>query len=272
MRGKKAFLLFCCLPVFYCCNPVKKAQKNTDPKARLEQAVKFFEAKKYYRALPLFDELTGYFRGRPEMEDLTYYLAYCHYYTGEYLVAAYHFKNYATTYFSSPRAEECLYMHARCYYEISPPMRLDQQYTYDCMDAIQIFANNYPQSAYMPRINAMMDDLIAKLQNKAYFNAFLYYRMEKYKAAATALENLLRDYPDAPQAEQAQFFILKSWYLYALNSIPSRQLERYQRVTQLYAGFRNRYPASNYLNEATQLYEASLQQINKLQQHEHAQN
>ncbi|MCS6992010.1 MAG: outer membrane protein assembly factor BamD [Chitinophagales bacterium] len=254
------------------CSTPQQARKADDPKARLQLAKKYFEQKKYYRALPLFDELMTYFRGTPEMEDLLYRLAWCHYHTGEFLVAAYHFKNYATTYADNARAEECLFMHARCYYEIAPPMRLDQRYTYDCMDAIQIFANNYPQSPRMAEANAMMDDLIARLQNKAFFNAYLYYRMERYKAAATAFDNMLHDYPDAPQAEQVHFLILKSWYLYALNSIPSKQTERYQQVTRLYTQFRSRYPQSAYLKEATQLYETSLQQLQKLQQHEHAQN
>ncbi|MCS6916490.1 MAG: outer membrane protein assembly factor BamD [Chitinophagales bacterium] len=272
MRSAVFSFMVCCLLVFSACTSSHKAQKQSDPQARLELAKKYFEAKKYYRALPLFDELMGYFRGRPEMEDILYHLAWCHYHTDEFLVAAYHFKNYATTYPTEARAEECLFMHARCYYEIAPPMRLDQSYTYDCMNAIQIFANNYPQSRFLADANVMMDDLIARLQDKAFFNAYLYYRMDKYKAAATAFENMLRDYPDAPQAEQCRFLILKSWYLYAANSVPSKQQERFQQVTRLYAAFRTRYPDSIYGTEAEQLYQNALQQLNKLEKNEFVQN
>ena len=91
-----------------------------------------------------------------------------------------------------------------------------------------------------------------------------YYKMEKYKAAHTAFQNLLRDYPDSQHAEYVMFLIVKSDYYYALNSVPNKQEERYESAINSYKTFTNKYTSSQYQNEAQNIYEASVKNINKL--------
>ncbi len=265
MRVRQRFLgavLF--LLIVAACSPQQKMLKTADPKTKFELAKTYYTQGKYYRALPLFDELFNIMKGTADIEQLLYYYAYCYYHTGEYLVAAYHFKSYATQYPNAPHAEECLFMHAMCYYTVSPGIKLDQTYTQSAMDAIRLFVNNYPQSRYLPQANEMLDRLHAKLEQKAFYNAYLYFHMEKYKAAITAFENFLRDFPDAQRGEEVQFLMLKSNYLYALNSAPRRQLERFERTLQLCSAFQKKFGQSPFLNEAKLLCENSQKFVNKL--------
>lgn len=250
------------------CSEYQQVVKSDDYYLKFAKSKEYYEKGKYYQALPLLEELISFFKGTNLMQDILYYYAYCHYQTGEYLIAAYHFKNYSNTYQSDPRAEECLYMNAKCYYEVSPNFMLEQSYTSQCMEAVQLFVNAYPDSKYVPDANKMMDEMREKLEQKAFYNAELYFRMGKYNAAAQAFQNMIRDYPDSKDAERAQFLQLKSSYLYAVNSITSKQPVRYENTITAYETFATRYSKSVYLGEAKDIYASSLKNLNKLKTNE----
>jgi outer membrane protein assembly factor BamD len=271
MKFPKRFFLFISLItvlVATSCSDYNRVQKSDDYYLKLAKAKEYYDARKYYQALPLYEELISFFKGTNMMQDILYYYAYCHYQTGEFLVAAYHFKNYANTYAGDARAEECLFMSAKCYYEVSPSYMLEQSYTQQCMEAIQLFANTYPNSKFIPEANNMLDEMRTKLQQKSYYSADLYYRMGKYNAATVAFQNMLRDYPESKDAELAMFMQVKSNYLYAINSIPGKQAERYQSTITTYKAFVSRYPTSKYLDEATSIHDESLKNLNKLKPNE----
>jgi len=258
------FPLFAVLIFTASCNQYQQVVKSDDYNLKLAKAKEYYNKGLYYKALPLFEELLSFYKGTNVMQDVLYYYAYCHYQTGEYLVASYHFKNYATTYTSDPRAEECLFMSAKCYQLVSPSYMLEQSYTKDCIDAAQLFVNTYPNSSYVADANKMVDDMRAKLEEKAYYGAYLYYKMERYKAAHTAFQNLLRDYPDSEHAEYVMFLILKSDYYYALNSVPNKQQERFETTITTYQNFTNKYTSSKYQTDAQNIYEASVKNLNKI--------
>ena len=271
---KRFSLLLIIFPLAFVtsCSEYQQVVKSDDPYLKYAKAKEYFEDEKYYKAMPLLDELISFFKGTNLMQDILYYYAFCHYETGEFLVAAYHFKTYASTYIADPRAEECLFMNAKCYYTISPNMMLEQSYSYDCVEAIQLFVNAYPDSKFVPEANQMMDDMREKLEEKAFYNANLYYKMERYKAASVAFQNLLRDFPDSKHAEVAMFMIVKANYLYAQNSISTKQRERYENTITLYQSFVSRYNQSELLSEAKTIYESSLKNLDKIKANEQNQN
>ncbi|HYV94052.1 MAG TPA: outer membrane protein assembly factor BamD [Chitinophagales bacterium] len=246
------------------CSEYAMVVKSDDYYLKFAKAKEYYLDKKYYQALPLFEELISFFKGTNLMQDILYYYSYCHYQTGEYLVAAYHFKNYASTYPSDPRAEECLFMSAKCYFDVSPSYMLEQSYTEQCMESIQLFVNTYPDSKFVADANKMFDACRQKMEEKAFYSADLYFRMEKYNAAAVAFDNMQRDYPESKDAELAMFMQLKSDYLYAVKSIPGKQPERYRTTITAYQTFTSRYSNSKYLDEAKTIYEASLKNLSKI--------
>jgi outer membrane protein assembly factor BamD len=250
------------------CSEYQQVVKSDDYNLKLTKAKEYYEKGQYYRAQPLLEELLSFFKGTSTMQDVLYYYAFCHYQTGEYLIASYHFKNFATTYATDPRAEECLFMSAKCYADISPNYMLEQSYTLDCINAAQLFTNTYPNSKYVTQANQMVGDMRRKLERKAFYSADLYYRMQKYNAASVAFQNLLRDYPDSPDAEQIMYLMLKSDYLYALNSIPSKQEERYEDAVKTYQNYSNKYPEGKFSSEAKSIYETSVRNLNKIKSNE----
>jgi outer membrane protein assembly factor BamD len=159
-------------------------------------------------------------------------------------------------------------MNAKCYYLMSPDVELEQSYTQKAIDELQLFTNLYPSGTYIADANQMIDDMRRKLELKAFLSGELYYRMGKYKAASVTFQNLLKNYPDSPNAELASFLIVKSNYYYALNSIPLKQKERYQTAIDSYQLFTIRFSGSSYTSEAKSYYESSLKNLNKIKPNE----
>ena len=58
--------------------------------------------------------------------------------------------------------------------------------------------------------------------------------------------------------------VIKSNYLYALNSIPAKQKERYMATIDSYQLFSNKYSTSSYIGEAKDLYESTNKNLTKI--------
>src|SRR5690606_41170030 len=82
------------------------------------------------------------------------------------------------------------------------------------------FVNIYPESERAEEAAELIQDLRDKLEKKAFDNAKLYYDMgtaDDYRAAVIAFDNVLKTYPDTKSAEEIEFLMTKSQYLYADN-------------------------------------------------------
>ena len=227
--------------------------KSTDMEAKQEYAIKLYQKGKYYKALPLFEELITTFRGTKKAEQTYYYYAYTNYQLEDYETAAYDFGNFATSFPNSTLAEECAYMHAYCYYLNSPDYSLDQSSTIKALNEMQLFIDQYPRSSRVEEGNQLIDKLRYKLETKDYENAKMYYHMEEFKAAVTAFKNLQKDYPSSIYREEAMFLGLKSEFLLAENSIETKKQERYQSALTSCGEFTAAYPESRFRKDTEKI-------------------
>ncbi|RLD79440.1 MAG: outer membrane protein assembly factor BamD, partial [Bacteroidetes bacterium] len=97
--------------------------------------------------------------------------------------------------------------------------------------------------------NELIDDLFLKLQKKSYDNAYLYYKIGQYKAAAVALKSSLDNYPNSGYREDILYLIIKSKYIFALNSAYGKTTERLNEALIGYRIFVKSYPDSDYMKE-----------------------
>jgi outer membrane protein assembly factor BamD len=250
--------------LFSSCSKYQRVLKGSDMNLKFETAEKYYLKEDYYRALQLLDELIVAFRGTEKGEKVYYYYAYSNYHIGDYVMASYHFNNFLTTYPNSKYSEEVQFMYAYCFYLDSPVASLDQTNSLDAIDKFQLFINRYPKSEKVVQANSLIDELRMKLETKAFNNAKLYYRTENYKAAITSFQNVLNDFPATIFKEEIYYLIFRSAYLYAFNSIPSKQLERYKDAKEYYLKLVDTFPQSSYLQDAEKSYNNVQQQIGKL--------
>ena len=231
------------------CSQYQKTLKSDDLEYKYEQATKYYEDGEFFKAMTLYEELIGLYRGLGKAEQIYYYYAYCHYYLEDYIMAGFYFKNFIRTYPNSTHAEESMFLSAYCYYLNSPPPSLDQTSTYKAINEMQLFANRYPKSEKVSECNDLIDVLRDKLEKKAYDNSKLYFNLREYKASIVAFNNVIKDFPDTQYKEQVLFFILKSNYLWAVNSIDSKKKERLDETIEAYEKFESCHPPVAELGE-----------------------
>lgn len=232
------------------CNEYQKILKSNDLDYKFKKAVELFQNEEYVKAFPLFDELLLLHRGTDKAEQIYYYYSISEYEKGNLLSAAHHLKNFATTYHSNIKAEECAYLSVYCHYLLSPKYSLDQINTYKALDEAAIFLDKYPSSTYYNDCLALQSKLKLKLDRKSFENAKLYFTTQNYKSAIHAFNFTLQENPNSSFNEEILFLQLKSYYFLAKNSVEEKKDKRIKDTIIAFNQFRNTYPKSQYLNES----------------------
>lgn len=248
-----------------CKSKFQKALKSTDSKKKIEVAEYFFKKKDFYRAQTLFDQIENDVANTPMAEKILFYQAECDFGLKMYGLAGYRYKIYYETYPTNANAEEALYRNAYCIFLESQDAELDQTDTYKAVETFKIFVSVYPDSKYVEECNKYLDKLRNKLSQKAFNNAKLYYNIGAYKSAIVSLRNVVNDFPEIAQREEIDFLILRSNYLLAENSIPEKQVERFQETIGAFEEFTEYYTeSSKYMISAKQIKEKAVIELNKI--------
>ena len=260
-------LLFILLPILLgSCSEYQKVLKSTDAEYKFAKAVEYYDAGQYNRAFPLFDELLTIYRGSSRAEIVYFYYAQTNFQLEDYILAAYHFKNFQKTFPSSDKASEAAFMVGYCYYLESPVFSLDQAYTYKAINELQLFANANPNSDKLYQCNEIIIELRRKLEKKSFEVAKLYYDTRNYQAAVVAFNNTLNDYPDTQFRKEALYLRLKSAYELAKHSIESKKYQRFIESQTAYFEFVNKYPDSKEAKNANEMYEKIQLEISNIKQ------
>jgi outer membrane protein assembly factor BamD len=236
------------------CSRFSKIQKSTDYDYKLRMAEKYYVAKKYNYAQQLYEELFPLMKGQPQFEDLFYKYAYCSYHLHDWMQAENLFKQFVEVFPNSPKAEEMEFMRAYTYYRQSPKSALDQTNTQKTIGLMQTFINTHPNSPKNKEASDIMDKCRAKLEEKEYSSATLYYNMGHFRAAAIAYTSLMNDFPDSQKSDAYKLQIIKSYYSFALNSIEEKKITRFEQVITECNDFMDRFPEST-LKKEVESYE-----------------
>ena len=239
------------------CGEYEKLLKSRDYKAKYEMGVKMYEDGEFARAGTLFDQVANIYRGTTKADTVKYYQAKAYYGQRDYMMAGYYFSELSATYANSVYLEEADFMKAYCYYKQSPRAELDQENTYQTITATQMFLSKYPISDHVPECMEIVSEMRNKLVEKSFISARLYYDLGYYDSAILALRNSLMEYPDTEYREELMFLILRSSFLLADRSIPSKQRERYQATVDEYLSFIGEFPEGQHTREAQRMYESS---------------
>lgn len=264
-RVVSALFVLLCL-VWGCRSEFEQVRLSNEPEKILNAANKYYDDGEYLRAQTLYDLVISQYRGRPEAENLFFRYAYTYYNLKQYTLAAHYFNNFSTTFAYSDLREEADYMSAFSNYQLSPSFRLEQSQTIQAIQGFQDFVNRYPNSTRVAECNRLIDEMRAKLEEKAYASAALYYEIGEYEGAIQSFENMLRDFPDTERIELVRYQILRAAYLFAGKSIYEKRKERYELAIEKYMDFTRKFPKSDYQAEAKSIYKDCQEQIKILNQ------
>jgi outer membrane protein assembly factor BamD len=241
--------------LFSSCSEYQLILKSANRQEKFDYAMRMYEKKKYSRAVGVLEELYTTSRGDINAENIHYYFAKSYYGAGDFLLSSYFFEDFIYKFPNSKYIEDAAYYNAMCYYKDSPDNPLDQTSTYKAIAQMQYFVDRYPQSTLVEQCNKRIDELREKLENKAYRVAYQYYRMEYYQASVVAFTLLLKDFPDSDRRSKCSYYIIKSSYILAINSVKTKKEERLAAVSKNFDKFASGIKDAGDLKEVTSLNE-----------------
>jgi outer membrane protein assembly factor BamD len=237
-----------------CKSPYETLLESNDADAKYAAAFDYFNQGKYSKSAQLFESLSYITGGTSRDDTVQYYWGLSNYRAKDYFTAETNFDNFIQNFPRSAFSESAEFLRLDCLFRSTLRYELDQTPTYKCITAINEYLINHPASEYRSVCEHMLDDLEERLDRKAYENAYLYYKMEDYKAARVALRNVLKDNAENRYRENILFYTAMASYNYANLSVKAKQKERFLVFYDDYLNFVGEYPESPMRPELDRVY------------------
>ncbi len=265
---KKLVSLVLVLVVFSACSEYQRVLKDEDIAAKFKMGTELYDAGKYEKANRLFLQIVPKYRGKPQAEKLMYMHSKAFYETKDYFSANYRMERFVEAYPKSERVDEIAFLAAKSYYKLSPIYAKDQTETADAIVKLQDFINRYPDSKFFDQANALVQELDAKLEKKAYEIALQYHTTgpfhRDYNSAITAFDNFLEKFPGTKYKEDVLFYKFDSAYQLAVNSVPWKQAKRTEKALTFYKNFKRFFPETKYSEQVESMHNVLLDIKNNL--------
>ena len=195
---KQTFLYAVCgvilITAFSGCAGINALLKSGQPDLIYSKALEYYQKEKWSRASTLFEGVQHYYSGTPREDSISFFNARCKYKNRDYDTAATLLDDFRRKFGRSAFIEDAEGMYALCFYYLSPGPSRDQTMTGQALIAINEFMSRYPQSDRVENFRKINTELTERLHEKAYLNAYTYYKTGKYKSAIVAFKNALKQY------------------------------------------------------------------------------
>ena len=244
-----AILAAAAIAVLTGCAGVNSLLKSGKPDLIYAKALEFYEKGKWSRASTLFEGVQHYYSGTSREDSISFFNARCKYKNLDYDTASTLLDEFRRKFGRSVFIEEAEGMYAMCFYKLSPGPTRDQTMTGQAIIAVNEFMSRYPESKYIEDFKNIDKELTQRLHDKAYINAYTYYKIGKYKSAIIALKNALRKYTESNHREEIMYLIVDASYRFASNSVEAKQIDRYMSMLDSYYSFIAEYPESTHVKE-----------------------
>ncbi|MBQ2492788.1 MAG: outer membrane protein assembly factor BamD [Bacteroidales bacterium] len=252
---KKLFLFLAIVAAVAACSSKFDALlMSNDVDAKYDAAFNYFNSGKYRKAASLFESLSVMTTGTERDDTVQFYWGLSNYKNKDYYTAEANFSKFVNNFPRSAFSSEARFMRIDCLYRSTLRYELDQIPTYTAINAIDEYLRDYPNEGRASECIAMSKTLNDRLDQKAFENAKLYYKMEDFKASRVAFKNIIKNDPDNIYREDILYYIAMSSYKYAKNSIPGKQKERYLDFIDDYLNFIGEIPDSPYRKELNAMY------------------
>jgi outer membrane protein assembly factor BamD len=178
---------------------------NMSPQDRLAYAVKLYNDEDYELAVNEFSSIVLQFPGNAIVDSAQYYTGMTRFKRKEYILGAYEFSKLIKNMPASKLIAESQYMLAECYYKLSPDYTLDQKYTRSAIKEYQAYIDFFPTSDKVPDAEVKIKELNEKLAHKEYNAAYIYSKLEYYRASLKYYDNVVEIYHDTKYAPLAMY-------------------------------------------------------------------
>ena len=235
------------------CSGMNALLKSGQPEQIYAKALEYYGNGKWQRASTLFEGVQHYYIGTPREDSVSFFNARCKYKNRDYDTASQLLDDFRRKFGRSAFIEDAEGMYAMCFYYLAPGPKRDQTMTTQALMAINEFISHSPDSEQVDNFLKINEELNERLHEKAYINAYTYYKIGRYKSAITALKNALKEYPESKHREEIMYLIVDAGYRFASNSIASKQTDRYLDMLDSALSFKEAYPESEHAKEVERM-------------------
>ena len=229
------------------CSGMNALLKSGKPELIYSKALEYYQKEKWQRASTLFEGVQHYYTGSSREDSISFFNARCKYKNRDFDTASTLLDDFRRKFGRSAFIEDAEGMYALCFYYLSPGPSRDQTMTGQALIAINEFMSRYPHSEQIENFKTINTELTQRLHDKAYLNAYTYYKIGKYKSAIVAFKNALKQYPESKRREEIMYLIVDSGYRLASNSISEKQTDRYLSMLDSYLSFKEEFPESTHI-------------------------
>lgn len=268
--------LLCVALMLASCGEYQSVLKYGDYEYKYEVAKAMYADGHYRQAAELFSSLLAALKGTQYGDESLYMAGESNLRARDYESAAMYFKKYYQTYPKGPYVEQARYNTGYSLYRQIPDIRLDQTSAVEAINEFQNFLDYFPNTSLKDQTQEVIYDLQDRLVEKEYLAAKLYYDLgtyignsvyggSNYEACIVTAQNALKDFPYASSnlREKLSALTLRAKFLLATQSIEQRQMERFRDVIDEYYAFYNDFPESDYMKEATTIFNRAEKFVNK---------
>ncbi|GAB4177492.1 MAG: outer membrane protein assembly factor BamD [Calditrichia bacterium] len=223
----------------------KNVKRELKPLEKLQKAKTLLDKEKYLKAQDILSLWIIENPGSPLKDKARFWLGLTHFHTKEYLIAISEFSRLIQEMPESPLIGDAQYYIAMSYFKMSPFPELDQEYTRKALREFQLFIETFPDHKNVQDATKHIQELRQKLAIKTLKNAHLYRKMGQLNGALLYFSEILENYYDLPQAEEALF-----WAGHI-----ELELKKYNEAQNHLNIYLNKYPEGKYVQKAKELLE-----------------
>jgi len=195
----KKLLTGCLLAVFLInltqCGSANKGLENPD--SLFEEAMRFFEKKKYVKALEIFEKIKFDFPGSDNIAVVQYHTGLCNYHMKHWQEAENEFQIINRDFNAFNYSEDNqFYLAMATFHQVLIP-ELDPYQTQSSIEEFEVFLTNFPNSTKLKEAEEKLFELKEMLAKKDYLNGRLYRRMGNYASAVIYFKDFEKEFPQS---------------------------------------------------------------------------
>lgn len=184
---------------------------DATPTERFRWSTDRYEDGKYADAIRGFRDLLFREPLHATADSARYLLAESYLRTNQHLLAANEFRMLATSRPNSPVADDAQFGMCRSYWELSPSVARDQEYTRRTVESCTRLIEFFPRSELGTDARGMIDLARQKLAAKQARVGTWYYGLKLYESSIIYFESLIQEYPESDVVPEVLYLLHDSY-------------------------------------------------------------
>ncbi|MGE3063937.1 MAG: outer membrane protein assembly factor BamD [bacterium] len=180
---KRLILIILAVFLFSCAKKTILSESAVGEESLYNSALKQYEAKKWGKAIDLFQKYIFSYPANKRTETAQFYLADAFFNAKSYTEAIVELEYFLDNYKNYNLKKDASYKLAMCYYKLSPSYQFDQTLSKNAINVMREFIRDYPESENRQEVDSLSRILISRQEEKKMHTGNFYMKKKDYISA-----------------------------------------------------------------------------------------